>query len=34
MPICRVVNNPVERQTILQQLHDESHHKRRKGTYQ
>ncbi len=29
----RVVDNPVERQTILQQLHDESGHKGRESTY-
>ena len=28
-----VVNNLVKRQTILQQLHDESGHKRQKSTY-
>ena len=30
----QVVDNLVERQTILQQLHDESGHKGREGTYQ
>ncbi len=29
----RVVDDSVERQTILQQLHDESSHKRRENTY-
>ena len=29
----RVVDNLIERQTILQQLHDESGHKGREGTY-
>ncbi len=29
----RVVDDPVEQKTILQQLHDESGHKRREGTY-
>ncbi len=29
----RVVDNPTERQTILQQLHNESGHKERKGIY-
>ena len=31
--MCRVVDDPLERQNILQQLHDESGHKRHKGTY-
>lgn len=29
----RVVDNPVERQTIFQQLHDESRHNGQEGTY-
>ena len=33
VPMRRVVDNLIERQTILQQLHDESGHKGRKGTY-
>ena len=33
VPMRLVVDNPVERQTILQQLHDKSGHKRREGTY-
>ena len=33
VPMRRVVDNPVEQQTILQQLHDESGHKEREGTY-
>ena len=33
MPIYWVVDNLVERQTIFQQLHDKSGHKRREGTY-
>lgn len=33
VPMCRVVDDLEERQTILQQLHDESDHKRREGTY-
>ena len=33
VPMRRVVDNLVERQTILQQLHDESGHKGREGTY-
>lgn len=31
--MCRVVDNLIECQTILQQLHDESSHKGRKNTY-
>lgn len=33
VPMRRVVDNPIERQTILQQLHDESGHKGQEGTY-
>ena len=33
VPMRRVVDDLVERQTILQQLHDESGHKGREGTY-
>ena len=33
MPMRQVVDNPEERQTILQQLHDENSHKRREGIY-
>ena len=33
VPMRQVVDNPVERQTILQQLHDKSGHKGREGTY-
>ena len=33
VPMRRVVDDPVERQNILQQLHDESGHKGREGTY-
>ena len=33
VPMRRVVDDPTERQTILQQLHDESGHKGREGTY-
>ena len=33
VPMRRVVDNLVERQNILQQLHDESGHKGREGTY-
>ena len=33
VPMRRVVDDPVERQTILQQLHNESGHKGREGTY-
>ena len=33
VPMRRVIDNLVERQTILQQLHDESGHKDRKGRY-
>ena len=29
----RVANDPLERQTIFQQLHDESGHKERENTY-
>ena len=32
-PMRRVVDDPTERQNILQQLHDESDHKGREGTY-
>ena len=31
--MCQVVNDPRERQTILQQLNDESSHKRREIIY-
>ena len=34
VPIRQVVNDPTERQTILQQLHEKSSHKGREGTYQ
>ena len=34
VPMRQVVDDPVERQTIFQQLYDESGHKRREGTYQ
>ncbi len=34
VPMRRLVDDPVERQTILQQLHDENGYKRREGTYQ
>ena len=33
VPMRRVVDDPVERQTILQQLHNESGHKGQEGTY-
>lgn len=33
VPMRRVVDDPTERQTILQQLHHESGHKGREGTY-
>lgn len=33
VPMRCVVDNPIERQTILQQLQDESGHKGREGTY-
>ena len=31
--MCQVVDDLIERQTILQQLYNESNHKRRKKTY-
>lgn len=33
VPMRCVVDNPIERQTILQQLYDESGHKSQEGTY-
>ena len=33
VPMRQVVDDPTERQTIFQQLHDESGHKEREGTY-
>ena len=33
IPMRRVVDDPTERQTILQQLHDKSGHKGREETY-
>lgn len=33
VPMRRVDDNPTERQNIFQQLHDESGHKGREGTY-
>ena len=34
VPMRRVVNDILQRQTILQQLHDESGHKKQKSSYQ
>lgn len=33
VPMHRIVDNPVERQTILQQLHNKSGHKGQENTY-